>query len=365
MSRAITFTESQPFQADTVLDRESGVVKGVAVCGFVSANGRDYPRPVLERDHSKYENAQVYIDHADGERKVREWFGTLKNVRLRADGKPVADLHYPKTGGFTAEFEERAQRFPGSFGLSHVAVCDTKRINGREVIEAIRRVESVDLVARPATNKSLFESQRLPMKLKEYVAALSAKFPADARVKTLAEMDGMGGEMDMPEDAPPIDAAVDAGDPVQAAFKQAMHGLVDQYDSGELTGEELVKKLKMLTKTAEKLAGQMTDTGGGKGDSEPPEMESLKKQLDTLTKENAALKVGQLFREAGVNPTDVLTEAALALPDEAKRKALIESFRKPAGEKPVSQERKATTATTTITIPTEGKAFAESLRKTK
>lgn len=157
----IALTESAPFTGGGFrLDKANGVARGVAVCGFVSANGRDYPREVLRRDHKVYESANVFLDHQDGgERKVREWFGCLKNVRIReSDGKPVADLHYPKTSHFTAEFEERAELFPNSFGLSHVAVCETKRRNGREVIEAIKRVESVDLVARPATNVSLFES---------------------------------------------------------------------------------------------------------------------------------------------------------------------------------------------------------------
>jgi hypothetical protein len=142
-----------------------------------------------------------------GERKVREWFGTLRNVRIReSDGKPIADLHYPKTSQFTAEFEERASKFPASFGLSHVAVCETKRRNGREVIEAIRRVESVDLVARPATNKSLFESQGNAMDesadlrakleaaqaeataLKEQLTAATARVTAlEAEAKTLRE----------------------------------------------------------------------------------------------------------------------------------------------------------------------------------
>src|SRR6185295_9697179 len=83
----------------------------------------------------------------------------LKNPRTRvSDRRTIADHHYPKNSAFTAEYEERATKFPRSLGFSHVAVCKTKRVNGREVIEAIQRVESVDLVARPATNAGIKES---------------------------------------------------------------------------------------------------------------------------------------------------------------------------------------------------------------
>lgn len=175
----IRVTEDRVFGTGFRLDKANGIAHGMAVCGFVSQNGRDYPKEVLARDKGVYEGSQVYIDHMERERKVREWFGELRNVRIRSsDGKPVADLHYPKTGAFTAEFEERAEKFPGSFGLSHVAVCKTRRTNGRDVIEAIQRVDSVDLVARPATNRGLFESTRRRV-LQEIEDATDTMTPRD------------------------------------------------------------------------------------------------------------------------------------------------------------------------------------------
>lgn len=318
-TRTVKFAERAPFSgAGFRLDKENGVAVGVAVCGFVSANGRDYPKAVLARDHKVYEGANVFCDHKDGERSVHEWFGTLKNVRLRDDGKPIADLKYSRSHPFAAQFEERAENHPASFGLSHVAVCQTSRVNGREVIEAITRVESVDLVARPATNASLFESERTPMKLTEYVEALKAKFPADPRLPLFAEMDGMTG--DMPADAPPVDSADAADDPVKAAFKAAMHGLVEQFDGGGLSGEDLVKKLKTLVKTAEKMAGVKDDADAA--------AESLKAQIDALTKENTAL-MGELT-EAIIGKdklTAVQRKALDLLPDAAEKRALMESYR--------------------------------------
>jgi len=161
----ITLIESSAFTGHGFrLDKTAGIAYGVAICGRVSANNRDYPDDVRDRDKAIYEGANCFIDHAAGsERKVREWFGALQSTRTRvSDRKTVGDLHYAKNSGFAAEFEERAERFPGSFGLSHVAECETKRINGRESITAIRKVHSVDLVVRPATNSSLFESVGSP-----------------------------------------------------------------------------------------------------------------------------------------------------------------------------------------------------------
>ena len=176
----VKFIESTAFVGEGYrLDAAEGVAYGVAVCGKVSANNRDYPDDVRDRDKALYDGVQVYIDHQDGERKVREWFGEIRNPRTRvSDRKTIGDHHYPKNSQFTAEYEERAEKFPGSLGFSHVAVCETKRVNGRESITAIKKVHSVDLVARPATNKSLFESTRETPAMEQDLAEAKSKLAA-------------------------------------------------------------------------------------------------------------------------------------------------------------------------------------------
>ncbi len=288
----LRFTEAAAFSGDGFrLDKEQGVAFGVAICGGVSANGRDYPAEVRDRDKGIYEGVQVYIDHADKERKVREWFGTIRNPRTRvSDRKTIGDHHYPKNSQFTAEYEERAEKFPESLGFSHVAVCETKRVNGRESITAMRRAESVDLVARPATNKSLFESHQ--------------------------------------------------GNPA----------MEDQL-------KELTEKLAAATAEAATLKEQVTALTA--------ENTTLKAEAKTLREQADAAAVAALFAEAKVTPNDVQREAVTAMTDPAKRKALVESFKAAqAGEKPESGTRRES-STTQPTIPTEGKAFAESLRTPK
>lgn len=367
MERQLTFTEAAIGDGFR-LDAENGIAYGVAVCGPVSQNGRDYPDSVRDRDKAVYEGSQVYIDHRDGERQVREWFGELQNPRTRvSDRRTIADHHYPKNSSFTAEYEERASKFPRSLGFSHVAVCQTKRINGREVIEAISRVHSVDLVAKPATNAGIAESfqPRKPMKLSEYVAAVVAKWPdAAAKLKTVREMDGMDDmEMDAP---PPVEEMPSMDDPVKAAFSSAMHALVDQYDAGEITDADLMSKLKTLMKAAGKMAGGGDAPAETESDDDKKDYESIKKQLADVLKENAKLRLDTLIGDTQLTP--VQRKAVGLLDSEADRKALVESFKAAAaGQKPKSGEQNRTKQVTEQagSIPTDGKAFAESLKRAK
>lgn len=354
MERQLTFTEAAIGDGFR-LDPEAGIAHGVAVCGPVSLNGRDYPDAVRDRDKAVYEGAAVYIDHADGERRVREWFGELRNPRTRiSDRRTIADHHYPKNSGFTAEYEERAGKFPRSLGFSHVAVCQTKRVNGREVIEAITRVHSVDIVAKPATNAGIAEShqpQRPPMRFTAFAESVAAKWPGHrpALVKFLREE---MGEMEM--DAPPEVEVAGPDDPVKAAFSQAMHALVDQFDSGGVDGAGLLAKLKQLMKAAEKMA----DKPDAPDPSDPPaETESLKKQLADALRENAELILGDL------KLSDVQRKAFDAMPTAADRKALVESFKSAAKSGPKSGEQNAQRKHTESTsVPSDGKAFAEFIR---
>ena len=331
-TRTITAYESavgEGFRLEPSDGTGPGYARGIAVCGRSSLNGRDYPDDVRDRDKAVYENAQVYIDHMVGERKVREWFGELQNVRTRvSDRKTIADHHYPKQSNFTLEYEERAEKFPRSLGFSHVAVCEMGRgKGGREVVEGIKRVESVDLVARPATNTGIHESHRIkPMKLQAYCESIAVKFPATAK-KLKALREEFPADPDMPADAPLVDDADTADDPVKSAFSQAMHSLVDQFDSGDIEGGALIAKLKTLMKAAEKMGD-----GGAEITDDEPAIESAR-TIARLTVENIALRTG-------VELSDLQKRAVLGMSDEADRKTLIESFRAAAhGERPKSQGR--------------------------
>jgi len=172
----ITVREDRPFAASRV-NRTGGYIDGVLICGTTSRNGRDYPLPVLKRDYSRYEGAAVNCDHKE-EATVERRIGWFSDVRPGSDGKPRGRLHLLKSHPMTERVFEAAERNPALFGMSHVAVCSTSRVNGRETVEGINKVVSIDLVADPATTSSLYEST-IRRVLKEIADATDTLPPRD------------------------------------------------------------------------------------------------------------------------------------------------------------------------------------------
>jgi hypothetical protein len=353
-TRTITAVERAPF-ASSQVNREAGYIDGVLICGVQSRNGRDYPPAVLSRDFAKYESAPVNADHGD-ESTVGRRLGWFSDVKPGADGRPRGRLNLLKSHPLAEAVFEAAERNPSLFGMSHVAVCGTKRVNGRETVESINKVLSIDLVADPATTKSLYESFKpteQPMKLRTYCEQVAAKWPAVAgQLKTVREMDGMD-EMEMEVDAPPVETTTDPGDPVKSAFMTAIRGLTDMLETDGITGDEFMKKVKELLKAHGKMSGKSEPT-------EPPaEMESLRKQLADALRENAELVLG------GMALSDVQRKAFDAMTTTADRKALVESFRVVSeGQKPKSGEQNAATRESSkpTAVPTDGAKFAEFIR---
>jgi hypothetical protein len=380
-TRTVKLTESRPIGDGFKLDKEAGIAYGVAVCGGVSLNGRDYPDDVRDRDKAVYEGVDCFIDHADGNsnRRVREWFGKIKNPRTRlGDRKTIGDLHYPTKSNFTEEFIERCERFPNSFALSHVASCKSKRVNGRDKIESISKVHSVDLVIGAATNNGICESitnPGQPMKLSEYIASGLVKFAGSKGFLALKEAYGDSGA-DMAGSPPAMADAKDDADPVKAACSSAMHSLVDAFDAGEIDLATLQSKVKDLGKLhgkddAKEEEPKEKPKAKSDGDGKDSE-DAADKKKDAKDKKEQAEKIDRLTVEnmalrAGVTLTDLQTKAVLGLTDDAERKTLVESFKPGKGGKPESGERPPLTEQekkhTGALPPTDGKKFLESLSR--
>ena len=141
-------------------EAKSNCVKNVKVLGIHSKNGRVYPLSVMRDALPKYENIVVNLDHKPNEpRSVMDRFGKISNVRLEQDGI-YGDLEYNPAHPYAKAFEYFVANQPDAVGLSHAAIAKTRMDNktGIETVENIAELESVDLVATAATNKSLFES---------------------------------------------------------------------------------------------------------------------------------------------------------------------------------------------------------------
>jgi hypothetical protein len=67
-------------------------------------------------------------------------------------------LHYNPAHSAASQLEYDSQHATSNVGLSHVAQGRAVRHNGRDVVESIYGVKSVDLVTDPATTHSLHES---------------------------------------------------------------------------------------------------------------------------------------------------------------------------------------------------------------
>jgi len=161
------FTEvNRLFPQTASAGSHSGVVSGniirrVKLLGLTSSNGREYPKETVARAASLYEGAKVNVDHPRGSpgtpRGYGDRIGSIRNVHVEPDGLYGDLIANPKHALFE-QLAWDARNCPGAVGLSHnIQGRTTRRSDGIVVVEEITRVQSVDLVADPATTRGLFE----------------------------------------------------------------------------------------------------------------------------------------------------------------------------------------------------------------
>lgn len=144
------------------VDREAGVIRNVKVLGLKSHNGRTYPKETIARAKGMYEGAKVNVDHPAGDpsspRSYSDRIGVLQNPRVGgADDGLFADFHFNPKHALAEQLCWDAEHSPGNVGFSHNILAKIDGPKGRTVVEEITRVQSVDLVADPATTNGLFE----------------------------------------------------------------------------------------------------------------------------------------------------------------------------------------------------------------
>lgn len=143
------------------IDKESHVIRGVKLLGLESKNGRSYLPSACKQAISLYEGAKINVNHPKGRpdqpRDYQDRLGTSRNVEYREGLGLYGDLHYNPKHPVAAQLEYDAEHNPGNVGLSHNVEARTSKRDGKTVVESIIRVQSVDLVADPATTGGLFE----------------------------------------------------------------------------------------------------------------------------------------------------------------------------------------------------------------
>ena len=142
------------------VDRESGVIEGVKILGLESRNGRTYLSAAAKAAIGLYEGAAVNVNHPRGSatspRDYQDRIGRIRNVRADAGGLR-ADFQFNPKHPLAEQLIWDAEHSPENVGFSHNVEARCNRRGGREVVEEIIKVQSVDLVADPATTRGLFE----------------------------------------------------------------------------------------------------------------------------------------------------------------------------------------------------------------
>ena len=144
------------------VDRQAGVIRGVKILGLESRNGRTYLPEALAQAARLYEDAKVNVNHPKGNptgpRDYQDRIGVIRNVAARTGEGLFADFHFNPKHVLAEQLAWDAEHAPENVGFSHNVQARTARRGERVAVEAITRVQSVDLVADPATTRGLFES---------------------------------------------------------------------------------------------------------------------------------------------------------------------------------------------------------------
>jgi hypothetical protein len=176
------------------VDPREGVIRGVKILGAESRNGRSYPSETLRQAAALYEEAKVNVNHPKGDpaspRDYQDRIGVIRNVAARRDEGLFADFHFNPKHALSEQLLWDAEHAPENVGFSHNVEARLARRGDRVVVEEITRVQSVDLVADPATTRGLFEhSQKDELsRLRAEVERLRAEEAARRKQEALRDL---------------------------------------------------------------------------------------------------------------------------------------------------------------------------------
>jgi len=361
----ITFSDAH------TVDREAGVIRGVKVLGRTSRNGREYSDRALCEAARCYQGIGVNLNHPERsqtslERPVEAGFGWLEDVEVKADGV-YGDLYFFKSHAQAAVIVEAAERNPQRFGLSHNAEGKVVRKRGKNVVESVERVRSVDIVQNPATSAGLFESEE--PKVQKTIRQIFSESPSGAPAALLEDAEVARRADD------PVEVAdeADGDDQVAAAFKSMIGGVLD--DEG-LDLKTKLAKIRAILKAQHKLTAE-----GHESDDEPvktppvaesapgpvsgdPAIQQLIERLERVETDAACRALLESHNRACDR---VRLKALAALDSEELRIKLIESWPERSHESPGSRRPRPAASrplveSEAVLLPKDAKALAAALR---
>ena len=310
--------------AAVVTPREKApTIPGCKILGFKSRNNRTYTKEAIQAAVSKYEGVKVNLDHNTGTdpRKFSERFGRMVNVRFQPGQGLFGDLQYNPKHPLAEAFNWWIKNDPTAIGLSHNATAEVKNTaEGGEIVTEIRDVDSVDLVADPATTRGLFESY-------------------NERNRT------MNPEDEMPEMAPPapinsdmgdapVDEAIDEGDNYAEHLGNAIMAIVN--DAGLSAADKRKKILGALklmddegAEPVEENDEEMMDpNAGGMPPAEPIDENEDMEPVEEGDDEAAAMEAALLGPDGEPDGDEMpMKKPAQESVQVAKLKAQLDAYR--------------------------------------
>ncbi len=243
------------------------VIDDVLILSRESTNGRRYTDACLQDayDRQLYEGVEIGNGHQRDEaalaglpRDNDEILGFFKNVRL-VEGKLRGQAWFTVRDRLTESVKRASVHNPRLYKFSHDAIWDERSTDpdGTHVIHKIERVNSVDLVRKGATTKSLYESEQTMSKAKEQATEPVKRTlesivtrKRDRRICEEAGMD-MTTPVDVPADANPEEA-------MKTAFMTAIQAAISSGDK-----ESALKAVKAYFKITDDGAEAPAEPTGG------------------------------------------------------------------------------------------------------
>lgn len=148
------------------VESDGSVLRGVKLLGLTSKNGRVYRPAALAGAIPLYEGAKVNVNHPKGDpltpRDYQDRLGSIRGVEFRPQEGLFGDLHFNPKHALAEQLAWDAAHASENLGLSHNVVARTTRNGDEVVVEEILKVQSIDVVADPASTCGLFEHEVAP-----------------------------------------------------------------------------------------------------------------------------------------------------------------------------------------------------------
>src|SRR5574343_925738 len=290
-----------------VVDRHNGVIKNIKIIGFISENKRKYSPKTLRAAVPLYEGIKVNFNHPkkpNDPRDAEDRFGKFVNVRFVEGEGIFGDLLFLKSHDMAERVCEAAEReeLNDAFGMSHNAQGEgamTK--DGFFDVQKITEVRHVDLVADPATTKSLCESKEGDQQ-ETTEAAYSGVYAASKRRSAKAKRGFVKskskGSKKPTGSVREEDKCKDEEDEDEKELKEFMAGLAKIISSGVDESRKVEDLVNLLW---ESDMSEEIKEGKEEAVKATPETKTVDvteaKKLEDVLKENASLKAEKKIRE--------------------------------------------------------------------